>query len=339
MASRDAGAYAAGSADASVRQFAHLPEPEYSEASVRALIEGAIAEGWRRGDLAVLTIADPVSDAFAGSLVLFGGDGDSIEIGFWLHPDARGRGLATAAVSLALTYARRCGFNRVTARTATDNGGSMRVLERTGFARTGSRLDRAPSGEQLQLTHFVHVLPPLSAFPLSTPRLTLRLHEQRDADALQRIYSRADVARYLLEEPWTREDAARHISERMPKVGVDGGSGALALIVEHDRRVIGDVQLWLTDDTRRVAEIGWVLDPAYGGRGLAGEAVRALLDLAFAHYGLHRVAAQMDERNTASARLAECVGMRREAHLRQNWWSKGEWADTLIYARLACDKP
>ena len=36
----DASAYAAGAADPVVREFAHLPEPEYTEASVIALIDG-----------------------------------------------------------------------------------------------------------------------------------------------------------------------------------------------------------------------------------------------------------------------------------------------------------
>src|SRR5699024_7167737 len=85
-------------------------------------------------------------------------------------------------------------------------------------------------------------------------------------------------------------------------------------------------------------EIGWVVDPGQGGRGLATEAVRAMLDLAFERYGAHRVAAQMDARNTASARLAERVGMHREAQLRQDWWSKGEWTDTVIFAMLARDR-
>lgn len=111
----------------------------------------------------------------------------------------------------------------------------------------------------------------------------------------------------------------------------------LALVVEHENSVIGDVLLWLTNAEHRIGEIGWVLDPAHGGQGLAAEAVRAVLELGFEHYGLHRVAAQMDARNSASARLAKRVGMRREAHLRQDWWSKGEWTDTLIYGVLSED--
>ncbi len=46
----------------------------------------------------------------------------------------------------------------------------------------------------------------------------------------------------------------------------------LALVVEHENSVIGDVLLWLTNAEHRIGEIGWVLDPAHGGQGLAAEA-------------------------------------------------------------------
>jgi RimJ/RimL family protein N-acetyltransferase len=178
------------------------------------------------------------------------------------------------------------------------------------------------------------------SFPgaLTTDRLRLRLHRPQDAPALHGIYAREDVARYLLDGPWTADDAERHVTERAGKDGLDGASGALAVVVEYDGRVVGDVQLWWTDPGRRIAEIGWVLDPAYGGRGLAREAVAAVLDLAFGAYRAHRVAAQMDARNGASARLAAAVGMVDEAHLRQDWWSKGEWTDTVIYGMLSEDR-
>jgi aminoglycoside 6'-N-acetyltransferase len=32
--------------------------------------------------------------------------------------------------------------------------------------------------------------------------------------------------------------------------------------------------------------------------------------------------------------LLERLGMRREGHLRQSTWAKGEWADDLVYALL-----
>ncbi len=174
--------------------------------------------------------------------------------------------------------------------------------------------------------------------PITTQRLRLRAHTPDDAAALQAFYSLPDVARYLLDEPWTVEDAAEKVSERLPKTDLDGAAQALALVIETDGRVIGDVALWFTDSANRVAEIGWVLDPRFGGQGFATEAVQAVVDLAFDRYRCRRVIAQMDSRNSASAKLAERLGMVKEAHHRQDWFSKGEWTDTIIYAMLATDR-
>lgn len=339
MRPTDAGAYAAGTADPAVRQYAHLPEPEYTEASVKALIEGTIREGMERGDLAVLTVADPADDAFAGSLVLFGVEEDSVEVGFWVHPDHRGKGVAAAALDLAVEFVRRSGFTRLTARTVPENEASRWVLERSGFGRGEETRGVAPSGQEVVAQHYALDLEPITLFPLETERLRLRLYQQADVHALWRTYSRPDVDRYLLEEPWSEEDAACRISERMVRTGLDSRNAALALIIEHEGAVVGDVAIWLTDVERRVAEIGWVMDPAHSGRGFATEAVRAVLRLAFEQYRVHRVVAQMDARNEASARLAQRAGMQREAHLRQDWWSKGEWTDTFVYGALSTDFP
>ena len=60
-----------------------------------------------------------------------------------------------------------------------------------------------------------------------------------------------------------------------------------------------------------------------------------MLRLAFAELGLHRVVGRLDARNTASAAVLERLGMRREAHLVDNEWVKGEWCSELDYAVLA----
>jgi RimJ/RimL family protein N-acetyltransferase len=84
----------------------------------------------------------------------------------------------------------------------------------------------------------------------------------------------------------------------------------------------------------RSAEIGWLLDPRFQGRGYAREAAALLLDLAFGELGLHRVSAELDHRNAASVALCLRLGMRHEAHFREHMWFKGDWADTGIYAIL-----
>ncbi|UPK74118.1 GNAT family N-acetyltransferase [Nocardioidaceae bacterium SCSIO 66511] len=160
MRREDAGAYAAGTSDPSVREYAHLPEPEYTEESVLALIEGPIKEGLASGDLAVLTMTVPSTDEFAGSLVLFGPTGTSIEVGFWVHPDYRGRGLSADALALAHDFARRSGFTTVTARTAPKNSASQRTLDRSGYLRSGSAPGTTPAGESMDLLHYRRPLEP-----------------------------------------------------------------------------------------------------------------------------------------------------------------------------------
>lgn len=337
MRPEDADAYAAGTDDGAVRKYGHLPEPEYTKDSVLALIRGPIRAGLDRGDLAVLTIADPSTDAFAGSLVLFGATNTSIEVGFWIHPDHRGNHLSTGALALATEFVRRSGFTSLTARTVLENVASQRALERSGYVCGEPSRDTSPSGESVILLHYRRSIETTSLFPLATERLRLRLHEHQDAQPLQRIYGRANVAQYLLDEPWSEPEAVRHVSKRITHAGLDDGGTNLALIIERNEIAIGDVTLWLTEPEHGMAEIGWALDPAWGGQGLASEAVRTVLKTAFTHYRLHRVVAQMDARNDASAKLAQRVGMKAEAHLRQNWWSKGEWTDTLIYGALASD--
>src|SRR5699024_4533774 len=203
----------------------------------RALIHGSIRDGLERGDLAVLTIADPATDDFAGSLVLFGIVGGSVEAGFWVHPDHRGKGLSGAALALAVELVRRSGFTELTARTVPENEASQRVLARAGFARGRETPEAAPSGERVRLLHYRRKIEPLLPFPMNTARLRLRLHDHADARALQRIYGQEDTAQYLLDEPWTQADAGRHLSERVARTGLGDANTALALVMEYEGAV------------------------------------------------------------------------------------------------------
>lgn len=167
MRTADAARYAEGTTDELVRTFAHLPEPSYSADSVMAMIDGVIADGLERGDLAILTIADLADDQFVGSLVLFdveplgtGADhrGIEAEVGFWLHPTARGAGLAAAALDLAIVFAVRSGLDALTARTVVDNIASQRSLIRAGFTETDRLVTTAPSGARIDSLRYRHDL-------------------------------------------------------------------------------------------------------------------------------------------------------------------------------------
>jgi RimJ/RimL family protein N-acetyltransferase len=77
------------------------------------------------------------------------------------------------------------------------------------------------------------------------------------------------------------------------------------------------------------------MHPDFHGHGYMTEAAGAVLAVAFEQIGLRRVIANLDPRNTGSAALCRRLGMRKEAHFVEDFWSKGEWTDSAIYALLA----
>jgi len=98
--------------------------------------------------------------------------------------------------------------------------------------------------------------------------------------------------------------------------------------------VVADTVLkWLSAE-HRTAEVGFVAHPDHHGRGYTTEAVGELLRIAFEELEMHRIVGHTEARNTASARVMEKLGMRREGHLIENGWVKGEWQSELIYAML-----
>jgi len=172
-------------------------------------------------------------------------------------------------------------------------------------------------------------------YPVRSPRLSLRPLSAADTTALLAYRSRADVCRYV---PFTPMDTAI-IAERLGTAWVrtslndEGQNLTLGVEVTDTGELVGDVVLMWHSREHRGGEIGYVLNPEFGGLGYATEAVRRLLRLAFDDLGLHRVIARV-ARNDASARLARRMGMRQEAYLVRNEWFKGEWTDELDFALL-----
>ena len=171
-------------------------------------------------------------------------------------------------------------------------------------------------------------------YPIRTARLLLRPYRPDDVDAVHAYERLPETARYLSNEPMSWAEAEALVIRRIGSSTLGGLGEAVNIVIELRQTgdLVGDCALlWRS---RGQAEIGYVLNPAHHGRGYATEAVEALLRLGFEDLGLHRVAARCDARNTASVRVMERAGMRREAHLVQSEFIKNEWTDELIYAIL-----
>jgi RimJ/RimL family protein N-acetyltransferase len=171
-------------------------------------------------------------------------------------------------------------------------------------------------------------------YPIRTQRLILRPFAPSDLEDLHAFQSLPEVARYLYWAPRDREQVRQALVGMVRGAALisEGDVLALAVVLPPGRTVIGDVILKWSSAEHRQGEIGYVFHPRYGGRGFATEAATAVLRLGFDGLGLHRIIGRIDVRNSASARVLERLGMRREAHFIQNEIVKGEWTDEMVYA-------
>jgi RimJ/RimL family protein N-acetyltransferase len=172
---------------------------------------------------------------------------------------------------------------------------------------------------------------------ISTERLVLRLFAPGDVDDRYAYQSLPEVARHLYRPPLTREACAESIAARAGGTCWTADDDALLLAVcrADETGVMGEVVLTLRSAHARQAEIGWVFNPRYAGKGYATEAAGALVSLAFGQLDVHRVFARLDVLNTASVRVCERLGMRREAHLVDNDLDGDRWGSEYVYAMLA----
>jgi len=185
--------------------------------------------------------------------------------------------------------------------------------------------------------------PHSDVWPVRTERLQIRPMTASDIDAMWAWRQLPDVNRWLGLAPDTIEAfRERYLDpERLDAMHI------VELVAENGEATpIGDImirigdgwgQLEVADQAKGVeAELGWVLDPGYTGRGYATEAIRAVIDVCFGPLGLRRVHAGCFADNEPSWRLMERLGMRREEFSRKTALHRsGEWLDGMNYGILA----
>lgn len=150
---------------------------------------------------------------------------------------------------------------------------------------------------------------------LETHRLNLRKPLLTDALLIYATYSRdPEVSRYLL---WRSDQTLENIEEflmRALQSWERRTAATWAVVLRENNSLIGMIDLRLEGE----ANLGYVLARPYWNRGLMTEAVRAIVNWALSQEQIHRVWAVCEVHNTASARVLEKAGFRREATL-ERW--------------------
>lgn len=172
-------------------------------------------------------------------------------------------------------------------------------------------------------------MPWAPALPILTDRLELRVHRLDDIDDMLQFRSDPEVVRYV---PWpisTRADVEKALEPRLTGGVVDtvGDWLVLAIVFRETGQVIGEVLL--KNKGLDEGELGYALHRAFWGKGIAREATSAMLELGIREFGLRRITAILDARNTASVRLLERLGF--TLHREYDEEFKGEIAPALEY--------
>jgi [ribosomal protein S5]-alanine N-acetyltransferase len=95
----------------------------------------------------------------------------------------------------------------------------------------------------------------------------------------------------------------------------------------------------MADIERNSAEIGYWIGSPYQGTGLATKALGAMINYAFETLGKHRLQARVFDGNTASMRVLEKCGFRKEGLLRQAVVKDGCVLDLHLFGLLRDDVP
>jgi ribosomal-protein-alanine N-acetyltransferase len=171
---------------------------------------------------------------------------------------------------------------------------------------------------------------------LSTRRLRLRQFRDEDAEAMHRCFANPEAMRF-----WNHPVHTKRIeTERAVRRFIDCTPSYYRFWAVADAktdRCFGMVNYHDGHIRNKRGAIGYVIDPALHQKGIATEAVSAMLDFCFGELHLHRVQAFIQPDNTASRKLVEKLGFRSEGLLRDNLRVGEDWRDEMLFALLETD--
>ncbi|WBB56616.1 GNAT family N-acetyltransferase [Verrucosispora sp. WMMD573] len=343
---------AAGCADPLTRRFLDgLPDP-YTLADARRWVTQGASAAFASGG-AAYAVADPATDRLLGTVGLSHPvpQRGQAEIGYWVAPWARGRGVATAATRALSGHAFASGTARLELLTRVENTASQRVALAAGFRPEGVRRSATPvrGGDRRDLTVWVRLaddppgpsprpLPDLPDGRLADGVVVLRRLGPDDTEQAYRLHSDPEVVASRVPPGAPAGNEIERRCQGAENQWLVGTAAAMTILDAVSGEFAGSCMLLPDQPASDQAMLGYSLLPRWRGRGYATRAVRLLTRWGFDHVGLSRLWAGTLPENAASQRVLEKAGFRREGLLRGRLpGAAGSRADSTIYGLLPTD--
>jgi ribosomal-protein-alanine N-acetyltransferase len=173
---------------------------------------------------------------------------------------------------------------------------------------------------------------------INSKRLVIRNLKPSDLHDFFRYRSNPAVTKYQGFDTMTLEQAEAFIdSHKLRPFGQPGEWVQYAIENNQTHKLIGDCAIRLDRHDARIAQVGITMSHLEQQKGYATETLTAILDFLFAIKDFHRVVEIVDAENTASVRMLERVGFKKEGHFVENIFFKGNWGSEFQYAMLRKD--
>ena len=169
---------------------------------------------------------------------------------------------------------------------------------------------------------------------IETKRLLLRKVKKKDTHDMYEYSCDGRVSEYLLWSPHPNEKYTKSYISSLKKQYKNHTFFDFAVIYKENGKMIGTCGFSRVDAENSCVEIGYVLSHDYWGMGIAAEAAREMIRLAFEEFGFNRVEARYMTENIHSARVMEKLGMKKDGVLRSAVCVDGVYHDVGYYSIL-----
>lgn len=165
--------------------------------------------------------------------------------------------------------------------------------------------------------------------------VSLKLVTHRDAEDIFELIerNRAHFRQWLgwLDVSTEIETTYQFIDANLRKFVVDE---ALDTAILYKGKIIGKIGLHTMNRGNKSAQIGYMLDENYGGKGIVTRAAKAMTDLGMYEYDLHKIEIRAAVENKKSRAVPERLGYKKEGKIRSAEWLYDEYVDHVVYGML-----
>lgn len=172
---------------------------------------------------------------------------------------------------------------------------------------------------------------------LESERLLLRQMSPDDFNEVFEIRSNPVLMKYIPRPMLKKKEEALELISTINNKIIENEGINWAITLKPNNKLLGYIGHYKIKWDHFRSEIGYMILPEAQGKGIVSEAIAMIVQYGFHEMGMHSIEAIIDPENTASAKVLEKNGFKKEAHFREDCFFEGKFYDSVIYSILKSD--